>query len=148
MMENLNAILEKISELIAELEAILAEEARQLRRPQINPVSLQIVSDTKSKLLSSISYYDEIRGQEEKRLGIAAPYHDHSTLTACWRNIRELASQANMLNQQIYALLNMHMQKTSDLQDVVSQAGKELTTYDADGACKNNTAGKVYNLSI
>ncbi|CAD5358491.1 Flagellar biosynthesis protein flgN [Enterobacter cancerogenus] len=148
MMENLNVILEKKSELIAELEAILAEEIRQLSRPQINPVSLQIVSDAKSKLLSSISYYDEIRCHEEKRLDIAAPYHDDGTLSARWHNIRERASQANMLNQQIHALLNMHMQKTSDLQLVVGLAGKELTTYDADGAFKNNIAGKVYNVTI
>jgi len=41
-MENLRSVLLKIQDSLGELEAILVEEANQLRRTQINPVSLQI----------------------------------------------------------------------------------------------------------
>ncbi|ELP5717661.1 flagella synthesis protein FlgN (plasmid) [Enterobacter asburiae] len=148
MMKNLEAILEKLSHLIAELEEILADEAKQLCYSKINPISLQTVSDIKSKLLNSISYYDELRIQEEQIEGIVAPYQDGSVLAFHWHKIREQANQISHTNQRIYALLNMHMKKFKDLKYIVDQACVELTTYDSAGTCKEKKAGSVCNLTI
>ena len=61
--ENFSSILNKLHSALIELEALLIEEVSQLRKVQINPVSLQIISDNKKQLLSTISHYDEMRKQ-------------------------------------------------------------------------------------
>lgn len=147
-MDNLRSILMKIEDTMAELEAILAEEMNQLRRPQINPISLQIVSDTKSRLLSTIGYYDELRRQEEGRLKFAAPYTQHSEFAHHWKNITLRASNANQYNQNIFNLLDVHMQKINSLKAIVNKAETDGSLYTQDGQPNGGRAGKVYNLSI
>ncbi|WP_435946156.1 flagella synthesis protein FlgN [Dryocola sp. BD586] len=133
---------------MVELEAILTEEMNQLRRPQINPVSLQIISDTKSRLLSTIGYYDEMRNQEEHRLNLAAPYRDHEAFGTLWKNVTQRVRTSNELNKQIATLLEMHMQKAKDLKNMVNQVDNKNATYSADGISRQVSAGKIYNLSI
>lgn len=147
-MENLRSILIKMHDSIAELETILAEELNQLGRPQINAVSLQIVSDTKSRLLSTIGYYDEMRTQEENRLKIAAPYQEQSSLAALWNNIARGVSVSNGINKKVATLLEMHLQKANDLKSMVNQVGNRASTYSPDGISSNTTSGKIYNISI
>lgn len=147
-MENLRSILVKIEDTMAELEAILAEEMNQLRRPQINPVSLQIVSDTKSRLLSTIGYYDELRRQEETRLNLAAPYRQNAEFANHWKNITERATSANQYNQNIYNLLDIHMQKINTLKNIVNKADSGASLYTQAGQTNSESAGKVYNFSI
>ncbi|NIY48699.1 flagella synthesis protein FlgN [Cedecea colo] len=147
-MENLRVILLKMHDSMVELEAILTEEMNQLARPQINPVSLQIISDTKSRLLSTIGYYDEMRVQEEHSLNLAAPYEAHKAFAALWKNITQHARDANELNKKIATLLEMHMQKTNDLKKMVNQADNRISTYSADGSSRQTTSGKIYNISI
>lgn len=147
-MENLRSILIKMHDSIAELETILAEELNQLGRPQINAVSLQIVSDTKSRLLSTIGYYDEMRTQEEGRLKIAAPYLEQSSLSVLWNNIARGVSISNGINKKVATLLEMHMQKANDLKSMVNQVGNRASTYSPDGISNNPSSGKIYNISI
>lgn len=147
-MENLRSILVKIEDTMAELEAILAEEMNQLRRPQINPVSLQIVSDTKSRLLSTIGYYDELRRQEETRLNLTAPYLQNTEFANHWKNITERATSANQYNQNIYNLLDIHMQKINTLKSIINKSDNGASLYTQAGQTNSESAGKVYNFSI
>ena len=57
-MDKLYPILTQMKTSLDELEAIMIEEVNQLNRTQINPVSLQVLADNKSQLLSTIQYYD------------------------------------------------------------------------------------------
>lgn len=147
-MENLRSILLKLEGSLEELEAILIEEANQLRRTQINPVSLQIVSDSKSQLLSTISHYDELRKQQEIILQQAAPYHQNTRLSSYWNHIIQKVKVANELNEKIYILLDMHMQKTNNLSKVVVKAGSDSSLYSPEGQSNVASAGKVYNFSV
>ncbi|HCW46140.1 MAG TPA: flagellar biosynthesis protein FlgN, partial [Erwiniaceae bacterium] len=60
-MDTLQATLNKLQETLNELDVVLVEEVKQLSGAQINPVSLQRISDRKSRLLSTVAYYDEQR---------------------------------------------------------------------------------------
>lgn len=133
---------------MVELEAILTEEMNQLGRPQINPVSLQIISDTKSRLLSTIGYYDEMRSQEEHRLNLAAPYENHEAFATLWKNITHHVKTSNQLNKQIATLLEMHMQKANDLKNMVNEVDNRASTYGVDGISRQAASGKIYNISI
>lgn len=133
---------------MAELEAILAEEINQLKRPQINPVSLQIVSDTKSKLLSTIGYYDELRRQEETRLDIKAPYQNSKAFAQLWKKITNRVTNANQFNQNVSSMLDMHMQKVNTIKSLVNKADNGAALYNQDGQSKAGRSGKVYNFSI
>lgn len=147
-MENLRSILLKLEGSLEELEAILIEEVNQLRRTQINPVSLQIVSDSKSQLLSTISHYDELRKQQEIILQQAAPYHQNARLSTYWSNITQKVKAANELNEKIYILLDAHMQKTNNLKSVVAKVGTDSSLYNPDGQSNIKSSGKVYNFSV
>ncbi|WP_435927751.1 flagella synthesis protein FlgN [Dryocola sp. BD613] len=147
-MENLQVILLKMHDSMMELEAILTEEMNQLSRAQINPVSLQIISDTKSRLLSTIGYYDEMRTQEEHRLNLAAPYKDHVPFATQWRNISEHVKISNGLNKQIARLLEMHMEKANNVKNIVNEVDSRVSTYSVDGISRQATSGKIYNISI
>ncbi|EPZ8122867.1 flagella synthesis protein FlgN [Yersinia enterocolitica] len=147
-MENLRSILLKLEGSLEELEAILIEEANQLRRTQINPVSLQIVSDSKSQLLSTISHYDELRKQQEIELKLAAPYHQNTRFASYWNNIIQRVAAANELNKKIAVLLDIHMQKTNSLKNIVNKAGSHSSLYSPDGQSNNTSSGKVYNISV
>lgn len=147
-MENLRSVLLKIQDSLGELEAILVEEANQLRRTQINPVSLQIVSDSKSQLLATISHYDELRKQIELPLHLSAPYHQNARFSAHWKNITKKVNTANELNRKIYDLLEMHIQKTDNIKKLVNSAGAPTSLYGQEGQSATPTSGKVYNISV
>ncbi|QLK62453.1 hypothetical protein GE278_17480 [Enterobacteriaceae bacterium Kacie_13] len=147
-MENLRSVLLKIQDSMTELEAILVEEVNQLRRTQINPVSLQIVSDSKSQLLATISYYDDMRKQLEIQLHLSAPYQHNARFSAHWNNITRKVKAAKELNLKIYDLLEMHKQKTDNLKKLVSNAGIASSTYGQEGQSTAPHSGKVYNISV
>lgn len=142
--ENLQTILTRLLNSLSELEAILIEEANQLHRLQINPVSLQIITDSKSQLLSTISYYDELRKQQ----ALAAPYAQDAKLAACWKEIVKRSKKAQELNQKIHDLLDIHMQKSSSFKHSLNKAGSASTLYSASGQSSQDIAGKVYNISV
>ncbi|MGG8471298.1 flagella synthesis protein FlgN [Rahnella sp. PAMC25617] len=147
-MENLRSVLLKIQDSLGELEAILVEEANQLRRTQINPVSLQIVSDSKSQLLATISHYDDLRKQIEKPLHLSAPYHQNARFALLWKSITRKVTTSNELNKKIYDLLEMHIQKTESIKKLVNDAGTPTSLYGQEGQSATPVSGKVYNISV
>lgn len=147
-MENLSFILENIHQATAELALILTEELNQLNRPQINPVLLQIVTDNKSRLLSTIAHYEEQRKAQESSLKIVAPYKQSTSLSALWSLVKTQVKKANALNQEIYGLLDMHLQKTNSLKRLVNTTGTTMSLYGSDGQSNNVHAGRIYNITI
>ncbi|MDN0101593.1 MULTISPECIES: flagella synthesis protein FlgN [Yersinia] len=147
-MENLRSILLKLEDSLEELEAILIEEANQLKRPQINPVSLQIVSDSKSQLLSTISHYDELRKQQEITLQHTAPYPKNARFSSYWKNITQKVKAADELNKKVYVLLDIHMQKANNLKNIVNKASTGSSLYGSEGHSNQPSSGKVYNISV
>lgn len=147
-MENLRSILLKLEGSLEEFEAILVEEINQLRRTQINPVSLQIVSDSKSQLLSTISHYDELRKQQEITLQQTAPYPENTRFASYWSNIIQKVKVANELNQKIHLLLDMHIQKSANLKNAVDKVGSNASMYSPEGQANLPSSGKVYNISV
>lgn len=112
-MDKLYSILSQMKTSLSELEAIMIEEVNQLNRPQINPVSLQVLTDNKSQLLSTIQYYDELRRQEEAERRMAAPYHQQGKLFSCWQQVTGQIQATKDLNGKVEELLNIHMKKIS-----------------------------------
>ena len=147
-MDKLYPILTQMKTSLDELEAIMIEEVNQLSRVQINPVSLQVLSDNKSQLLSSIQYYDEMRLQQEQLSALQAPYHHHSRLFTCWKLIRERVQSTKTLNAQVETLLQNHMKKNQYMQKVVDRVGHANTLYGPAGESSQAPAGRKYNFSI
>lgn len=147
-MENLPVILNKLYTLLGELEATLVEEIGQLSRAQINPVSLQVISDNKSRLLSAINFYDEQRKQEEKQHHLASPYPRHAELATLWDRITVVVRKSAELNQKSYQLLNMHMKKMNDFKKIISQTTATAQLYGESGNRNNDGSGNVYRISV
>lgn len=147
-MENLSVILKKLTGLLEELESTLVEENGQLSRAQINPISLQIISDNKSRLLAAINFYDEQRKQEENQQNIASPYTHKPQLAALWRGITLVVKKSSELNQKNYQLLEMHMKKVNDVKQIVSRATSMTQLYGQNGNHSNDGSGNVYRISV
>lgn len=147
-MDKLYLILSQMKASFDELEAIMIEEVNQLSRPQINPVSLQVLTDNKSQLLSTLQYYDEMRRQEETTQGINAPYSQKTKLSASWREITEKVERTKGLNIRVEELLNMHMKKNQQIKKVVEGAGGGNSLYGSAGESNATPMGRVYNISV
>lgn len=126
----------------------MIEEINQLNRPKINPVSLQVLTDNKSQLLSTIQYYDELRHREDRGPGLQAPYRQQAKLFALWQQVTEQVQQTKSLNDKVEELLSMHMKRNQQLQKVVENVGASQSLYGADGEATSATTGRVYNISV
>lgn len=146
--ENFSSILNKLYSALVELEALLIEEVSQLRKVQINPVSLQIISDNKKQLLSTISHYDEMRKQLEITLKITSPYKNNPRIATSWEDINKKIKIANELNNKVAGLLTLHMDKSERLNRLVKKSGSSMPTYSSNGQAELFSSGKVYNLSV
>lgn len=147
-MNKLYPILTQIKASLEELEAIMLEEVSQLGRASINPVSLQVLTDSKSKLLSAIQYYDELRRQQEQLSAVAAPYSGQVKLFSCWHQINEKVISTKELNQKVESLLHDHMQKNAHRRKVVEHVDKTATLYGSAGESAHGFAGHKYDISI
>lgn len=146
-MENFTAILHNMVKRLDELDSTLAEENRQLSQAQINPVSLQVISDNKSRLLAAINFYDEQRRQEETQLRIAPPFVRHREPAALWERITRIVKKCNEQNQQSFQLLEMHMKRVSDVKKLVSQVASS-PMYGASGGSGQQDSGTMYRISV
>ncbi|HCR1907822.1 TPA: flagellar export chaperone FlgN [Enterobacter kobei] len=147
-MKPLHTTLCKIHQLLEELQSVLSEELNQLKRAQVNPVSLQMLSDNKSRLLSTINFYDEQRKSEEQQLNLAAPYPQHMTLKTIWEKLISSASKAKLINSSVYPLIEVHMQKAATLKNMVSKVDSGISLYSASGKAQKNLMGKSYDINI
>ena len=148
-MDKLYPILAQMKTSLEELEAIMIEEVNQLNRAQINPVSLQVLTDNKSQLLSTIQYYDEMRRQQEQQSAIAAPYSQQGKLASCWELVNDKVRETKALNQQVELLLQSHLKKNQHMQKVVEQVGHHNgQLYGPAGESSQASTGRKYNISI
>jgi flagellar biosynthesis/type III secretory pathway chaperone len=147
-MNNLHSVLENMLQSLSDLEPILVEELKQLECLSINPVSLQMIVDIKSQLLSRLRYYDELRLTEEENHKIKAPYINDRKLSKIWSNIREIVLKSNALNQKTHILLDMHMNKIRKINSALESNNSELSIYGPQGKQSSASQGKIYNLSI
>lgn len=147
-MNNLRNTLGKMQQMLEELETVLAEELNQLKRPQVNPVSLQMLSDNKSRLLAAINYFDEQRKAEEKEANIAAPYKRDAGLKRQWDKITATVRLTKQMNSDAYPLIELQMKKAAMLKSMVSKVGSAASLYSADGKTQGNPKGKAYNINI
>lgn len=147
-MKNLHATLDNMQRLLEELESVLNEELGQLKRVQVNPVSLQMLSDSKSRLLSAINFYDLQRKSEEIRLSVGAPYPQQTALRMLWSKIIARVATTKKLNLCVYPLLEVHMQKATTLKNIVNNAGSGVSLYNAHGKSQDHSTGKSYNITI
>lgn len=148
-MDKLHPILAQMKTSLEELEAIMIEEVNQLNRAQINPVSLQVLTDNKSQLLSTIHYYDEMRRQQEGMSAAEAPYKGQAKLFISWQQITERVQRSKELNQKIESLLESHLKKNQQMQDIVDKVGHDNNTlYGPAGESNTVSAIRKYNISI
>jgi len=147
-MNNLQSVLEKMQHSVCELELLQVEELKQLEQVSINPVSLQMITDMKSQLLSRLRYHDELRMAEEEKLQIKAPYEKHVNLSKQWCKTREHIDKCNILSKKVFVLLDMHMNKTRKINTIINNNKSELSIYSAQGTKSASPQGKIYNLSI
>lgn len=147
-MNALRATLIKLQTLLEELKPILSEELSQLHRLQLNPVTLQMLSDNKSRLLSKINYYEDQRKIQERAAGIAAPYKDQPSLKPLWQSVLASARVTSDLNLALYPILELQMQKAVTLKSMVKQISNCAAIYNADGTSQQNITGKACNINI
>ncbi|AUY23534.1 flagella synthesis protein FlgN [Mixta calida] len=147
-MDTLQATLNKLQETLNELDVVLVEEVKQLSGAQINPVSLQRISDMKSRLLSTVAYYDEQRKQQEDSLQLFAPYPQQPTLAALWNDMVPTIKRASEMNQQTSQLLEMHMQRARNLIRAIDKTAAAPGLYTAGGQSDNNGSTRAYNITI
>ncbi|MDI9279073.1 flagellar export chaperone FlgN [Pantoea sp. EABMAA-21] len=147
-METLHTTLLQMKSTLEELDAIMVAEANQLDRPQINPVALQVLTDSKSQLLATLQHHDEMRIQQETRLAIAAPYPHRVQLFVCWQQITERVRRSKALNSEVESRLQHHLEKTQRVQKVVDQLGHHHTLYGSDGESGPAVVGRKYDISV
>lgn len=147
-MKYLRFTLNKMLSAMVELEVLLKEEVAQLSGAQINPISLQIISDSKSKLLATIGHYDELRKEQENDLRLMSPYPEDAQLGMLWEKIIAQIKQSNYLNQNVYGLLDIHMQKMNNIKNLVNKTGTDTSLYGSSGHSNSSASGRVYDINI
>lgn len=148
-MENLATTLEKLQEALHELETVLAEEIKQLSGARVDPVALQHLSDAKSRLLSTVAFYDEQRKQQEDRLQLFAPYTAQATLAARWAQMMPVIKKSSEMNYQTSQLLEMHMQKAQQFARAMEKTAVAAPKlYNAGGQSENKGTSRSYNIII
>lgn len=147
-MDKLLITLIKLQELLNEQEEVLVEEIKQLSLLKVNPVTLQCIADSKSRLLSAINYFDTQRRQIESKGNVTAPYSGNSRLANVWKTITLKTKNLKELNYKSYLLLEKHMQKVQEFKKLVKDSGMMNSLYESDGQTEHKTSGRVYNISI
>lgn len=147
-MENLRVTLTELELLLDQMETLLTEEIKQLSLIRVNPVALQSISDNKSRLLSSIDFYDKQRQQIEANGDMVAPYKNSPELSSLWESVVAKTKNANELNHRSFVLLEVHMQKMDQLKKLFKDVGGNNTIYASSGKAEDNSPGQMYNISI
>ncbi len=147
-METLHAILAEMKTALEELDAIMVAEVNQLSRPQINPVALQVLTDSKSRLLATLQHYDEQRLQQETRLATAAPYPHQVRLFVIWQHIADRVRRTQALNAEVDVQLQGHLHKNQQVQKVVDRVGGHHRLYGPSGESRQEPGGGKYDISV
>lgn len=133
MIDALQHTLARLQDSLCELESVLNDEVTQLSQARINPVSLQVVSDHKSRLLSTICFYDRERKTQEELLGMAAPYLSEPLLEADWDAVLQTLKRASILNVKSAQLIDIHKERITTFRQHLTLGGELPSVYGADG---------------
>lgn len=147
-MENLVTILEKMHGALCELEVTLRDENTQLSGSQIDPVSLQVVTDKKSSLLAALAHYDARRQEEEAAHRVRAPYDGMGELSMHWQQIHRLTMTLSELNQRSGLLLEKQQENVKQLQSVMNKTRVGQMVYGSDGQSRNGTGNRSLNINV
>lgn len=147
-MEKLTALLEKISSTLGELEGLLREENYKLSGAQIDPVTLQVVTDNKSRHLATLAHYENQRQSLEQEKGLAAPYLNDRRLMASWENIVRMTAKLSELNQQNGWLLEQHMENARQLQGMLNKTRIGQMVYGANGHSQHGASDRSFNVNV
>lgn len=147
-MESLQAALTRLQETLSELDGVLAEEIKQLSGATIHPVSLQHLSDMKSRLLATVAWHDEQRKQQGDRLQLFAPYQPQPALAAQWSVMLPMIKRASEMNQQTRQLLEMHLQRARHLTRAIDKTAAAPGLYTAGGQSDSNGSTRAYDITI
>lgn len=147
-MDKLRVTLTELQKLLKQMEELLMEESQQLSQIKINPVALQSISDSKSRLLSAINFHDRQRRQIEAEGHHSAPYHNTPKLFKLWESILAKTKKSNELNHRSFVLLEIHMQKMKEFKKLVKDAGMRNAIYAPSGKTEHQAPGQRYNISI
>lgn len=147
-MEQLAVTLDKMYEVLRELEATLREENSQLSAQAIDPVSLQVVTDKKSSLLAAVAHYDAHRQQEESALCLRAPYSGTDALADRWQHIHAITVTLSELNQRSGMLLEKQQANVRKLQGAMNKTRVGQMVYDADGLSRSGVSGRSFDINV
>lgn len=147
-MEDLQATLLRLQNALDKLQVTLQEENHQLSAIKINPVSLQLVSDAKSRLLSTIAWHDAQRQQQENMGALAAPYTQQPQLANCWREITRMVTDSNKINHENRILLERHMKASREIQEMLVKTCFNTRLYGSKGQATTSLSGRACNLKI
>lgn len=147
-MENLVTILEKMHGALCDLEVTLRDENTQLSGSQIDPVSLQVVTDKKSSLLAALAHYDARRQEEETAHRVRAPYDGVAELSMRWQQIHRLTMTLSELNQRSGLLLEKQQENVKQLQSVMNKTRVGQMVYGSDGQSRNGTGNRSLNINV
>ncbi|MGM3189894.1 flagella synthesis protein FlgN [Dickeya dadantii subsp. dieffenbachiae] len=137
-MEKLVKLLEQLLFNMRELEAVLSDEQLLLCAGHVDGPALQVITDKKGSLLSTIQHLDKIRLQGESVLRVKAPYSNHATLEQTWQQITALSESLRDKNQHNGLLLGYHLDHNEKALAVLKPRHAQ-SLYGPDGQSRSNS---------
>ncbi|MGM3174048.1 flagella synthesis protein FlgN [Dickeya lacustris] len=131
-MEKLVKLLNQILLALRDLEAVLADEQLLLCAGRIDGTALQVVTDKKNALLSSLAQLDKIRLQGERVLRVQSPYEDNTALAEVWQQVAVLGEKLRDKNRHNGMLLSYHLDHNEKALALLKDKHAQ-TVYGADG---------------
>ncbi|QIZ50706.1 flagella synthesis protein FlgN [Dickeya zeae] len=137
-MEKLVKLLEQLLLNMRELAAVLSDEQSLLCAGHVDGPALQVITDRKSSLLTTIQHLDKIRLQGESALRVKAPYSSHPTVAQVWQQIAELSEALRDKNQHNGLLLGYHLDHNEKALAVLKPRHAQ-SLYGPDGQSRSNS---------
>ncbi|MCO7261244.1 flagella synthesis protein FlgN [Dickeya zeae] len=137
-MEKLVKLLEQLLLNMRELAAVLSDEQSLLCAGHVDGPALQVITDRKSSLLTTVQHLDKIRLQGESALRVKAPYSSHPTVAQVWQQIAELSEALRDKNQHNGLLLGYHLDHNEKALAVLKPRHAQ-SLYGPDGQSRSNS---------
>ncbi|QDX29641.1 flagella synthesis protein FlgN [Dickeya poaceiphila] len=137
-MEKLVKLLEQLLLNMRELGVVLSDEQLLLCAGHVNGPALQVITDKKNSLLTTIQHLDKIRLQGESALRVTAPYTTHPVVSEIWQQITELTETLRDKNQHNGLLLGYHLDHNEKALAVLKPHNAQ-PLYGPDGQSRSNS---------
>lgn len=145
-MKNMVQTLDNMHRTLQSLAEVLQAESGALLQLQKNPLALQTITDEKNQLLCALDYYDKQRQQQERELGVAAPYPQIPALARCWQTIIPLTRQVKQQNIDNGLQIEKQLAVMDEMRKVLNKTRVGQMVYGENGQAQH---GAGYNrLSI